>query len=160
MHFFNAMLYVAMTFSSVFQQYPGFEWNKKSTLSVERQVEFPGVVLEPGIYIIRLREGGDRRSFVEILSQNETQVLGSVVAVPDHRVRPDDNSEFTYHGVKRKGPRPVQSWYFSGDLVGLEFVYPKRRALEIAKDSEGHVMASNGSKESSVMRSRLTVKRS
>jgi hypothetical protein len=151
MQFLNAIFYFALAFASLSQQSSPFEWNKKSTLNTDRQVEFPGIVLEPGSYIIRLRETGDRRSFVEILNQDETQVLASLLAVPDHRQRPEDNSEFTFHAVKRAGPRPVQSWYFPGDLVGLEFVYPKPRAKEIAKDSDCHVMASNGNKDSTIV---------
>ena len=151
MHFLNGMLQIAIALASLSQQYPGFEWNKKTTLTTERQVEFPGIVLEPGVYIVRLRESGERRSFVEILNRDETKVLASVMAVPDHRNRPDDNAEFTYHPVKSPGPRPVQTWYFTGDLVGLEFVYGKARAKEIAKDSENHVMASKGNKDSAIV---------
>jgi hypothetical protein len=143
----TAIWCVAMAFAPVSQQYPGLEWNKKSTLSTDRQVEFPGVVVEPGTYIIRLKESGEKRSTVEILNQEETQLLATFIAVPDHRVRPDNSSEFTFHEIKRGGPQPIQSWFYTGDLVGLEFVYPKPRAKEIAKDSDGHVMASNGSKD-------------
>lgn len=147
MHFLNAILYTLLAFASFSPQDQGFEWNRKSTLSTERQVEFPGTILEPGIYIIRLRESTERRSVVQILNRDESQVLASVIAVPDHRARPDDNAEFTFHEVKREGPVPVQTWYFSGDLVGLEFVYPRARARQIAKDADNHVMASNGTKD-------------
>src|SRR5437763_1232345 len=128
MHFLNAILYVLLAFTSSSPQTSGFEWNRKSTLSADAQVEFPGTVLEPGVYIVRLHQSNERRSVVDILNRDESQVLASVIAVPDHRVRPEDNSEFTFHDIKHGGPRPVQSWYFSGDLVGLEFVYPKARA--------------------------------
>jgi hypothetical protein len=150
MHFLRAMLHIAMAFTSLSPQNSAFEWNKKSTLSTERQVEFPGIVLEPGVYIIRLREGGERRSFVEILNREETQVLASVLAVPDHRMRPGGNSEFTFHDVKRDGPQPVQTWFFPGDLAGLEFVYPKARAREIARDAGSHVMSSNDNKDGAI----------
>jgi hypothetical protein len=144
----NAMYFlIAMALGALFQDSSGFEWNKKSTLTAEQKIEFPGIVLEPGVYVIRLREGGEKRSRVEILNQDETQVLATVIAVTDHRLRPDDNSEFTFHKVKGNGPQPIQTWFYTGDLVGLEFVYPKVRAREIAKDSEDHVMASNGNKD-------------
>jgi hypothetical protein len=113
-------------------------------------VEFPGLVLEPGVYVVSLRESGAKRSVVQILSEDETQVLASLVAVPDHRMRPEDSSEFTFHQVK-DGPAPVQTWFYPGDLVGLEFVYSKARAKEIAKDSDDHVMASNGSKDGAIV---------
>jgi hypothetical protein len=147
----NAMLSVVMAFTPLSQDPSSYEWNKKSTLTVERQVEFPGLVLEPGTYIIKLKEAGEKRSQVEILNQDETQTLGTVVAIPDHRMRPEDQSEFLYHEVKGDGPAPIRSWFFSGDLVGLEFVYPVARAREIAKDTDDHVVASNNSKDSAIV---------
>src|SRR5262245_20729403 len=139
MQYLNAMLYFALAFASVSPQNSSFEWNKKSTLNTDHQVEFPGIVLQPGTYIIRLRESTERRSVVEILNQDETQVLASMLAVPDHRLRPEDTSEFTFHAVKRAEPRVVHSWYFPGDLVGLELVYPKQRPLQSSKESAHHV---------------------
>jgi len=150
MLYLHAMLYIAMALAS-FGQDSGFGWNKKSTLSTDQQVEFPGLVLEPGVYVVVLREGGDKRSTVEIYNQTETQVLATIVAVPDHRLRPDDSSEFTFHEIKSSGPRPVQSWFYTGDLVGYEFVYPKTRAKEIAKESGAYVMASNNVKDGVVV---------
>jgi len=141
MQFLNAMFCIAFAFTSALQQYPEFEWTKKSTLNADQQIEFPGIVLEPGTYIIRLKEGGERRSIVEILNRDESQVLGRVVVLPDHQAKPDDNSEFTFHEVKMEGPQPVHGWHSTADLVGFEFVYPKPRAQEIAKASGRRVLA-------------------
>jgi hypothetical protein len=151
MLYLHAMLCIAMALASFGQEYAGFGWNKKSTLTTDRQVEFPGIVLEPGVYVVRLRESGEKRSTVEIYNQTETQVLATAVAVPDHRLRPEDNSEFTFHQTKKAGPAPVQSWFYAGDLVGYEFVYPKARAREIAKESGAYVMASNNIKDGAVV---------
>ena len=87
-----------------------------------------------------MRESGERRSSVQIFNEDETQLLASVVAVPDLR-RPDGNAEFTFYEMHGDRARPIQTWFYPGELVGLEFVYPKPRAREIAKDCDGHVMA-------------------
>ena len=146
----NAMLTIAMAFTSLSQDTQIYEWNKKSTLRAEHQIEFPGIVLEKGVYIVKLKESGEKRSTVQILSEDESQVLATVVAVPDHRVPPEDSAEFFFHEVEGNGPEPVRSWFFSGDLVGLEFVYPEGRAKEIAKDSNDHVMASKDVKAGAI----------
>src|SRR3954453_5175481 len=143
MHVINMVVLAVMAATSLFQSPTPYEWNKKSTLHAEQQVEFPGIVLEPGVYVVRLKDSGEKRSRVEVTNRDETQVLATMVAVPDHRVRPDDNSEFIYHEIKGDGPQPVRSWFFTGALVGLEFVYPEGRAKEIAKATNDHVMASN-----------------
>jgi hypothetical protein len=146
----NAITYIALALAGLAQQSSNLEWNKKSILNADQRVEFPGIVLEPGVYVVRLREGDERRSVVEILNQDETQVLATVTAVPDHHVRPDD-SDFTFHEVPGGGPRPVKSWFYGSDLVGLEFVYPKARAKEIARRCDDHVMASNGDDDGAIV---------
>jgi hypothetical protein len=146
MPFLAPMLYVAMAVTPISQDSLGYEWNKKSTLRTDRPVEFPGIVLQPGAYVVKLRESGERRSLIEILNEDETQVLASVVAVPDHRMRPEGESEFVFHEMKTPGPAPIQTWFYSGDLVGLEFVYSKARAREIAKQTDVHVMAFTAAK--------------
>ena len=128
MYLIAAILYVAMAFRSLDPGGQFEEWNKKSTLSTECKVELPGIVLEPGVYIVKVKEEQIRRSVVQIWNQDETQLLGAVVAVPDHRTQPEDYPAFTYHKVAGNGPRPLQSLYYPGDQVGLEFVYPKDRA--------------------------------
>jgi hypothetical protein len=143
MHFISAMLFIAMALSSAVQEPYSVGWNKKSTLHSDRSLEFPGIVLEPGTYIIRLKENTDNRALVEICNQDETQVLGTVQATSDHEIRPDDNSEFVFFNAPPDKPEPVRSWFYSGDLIGWEFVYPKARAREIAKATDAHVMASN-----------------
>jgi hypothetical protein len=143
MHFLNAMLSIALTFGSLAQEYWPAQWNKKSILTTEGQVELPGIVLDPGSYIVRLHENGEKRSLVQILDRSETQVLATVLAVPDHRMRPEGDGEFTYHEVRTGKPRPIRAWYYTSDVVGLEFVYPKVRARDLAKASNEHVMAAN-----------------
>jgi hypothetical protein len=147
----QGMLLIALGFTSLLQESYLTGWNKKSTLTADKQIEFPGIVLEPGTYIIRLKEDTDRRSIVEIRNQDETQTLATLLAVTDHQQRPDDNSEFTYFKAAAADPQPVRSWFYSGDLTGLEFVYPKGRAREIAKTSDDRVMASNSSMKDDVI---------
>jgi len=151
MHFIAVMSFVAMALHSPLQESYSTEWNKKSILNTDRRVEFPGVVLEPGTYTIRLKESREKRSIVEIRNQDETQILATVLAIPDHRQRTDDNSEFAYFNAATGQPQPVRTWFYSGDLIGLEFVYPKARAREIAKASDDHVMASNSNSEDAVI---------
>jgi hypothetical protein len=151
MHFINAMLFVSMAVSFLLQEPYSSEWNKKSTFSTDKQIEFPGIVLEPGTYVIRVKEGGEKRSVVEIRNQNEQQILATILAVTDHRQRPDDNSEFVYFNSSEREPQAVRTWFYSGDLTGLEFVYPLSRAKVIAKRNDDHVMASNSSSKEDVV---------
>lgn len=143
MHFLTRMLCLALALSSVAPNAYSDEWNKKSTLTVSGRVELPGIILEPGAYVVKLHENLGKRATVQILNSDESQVIATLVAIPDHRMRPEGDIAFTYHEVKGDAPRPMQSWFYPGDLQGLEFVYSKARAAQIAKATDEHVMASN-----------------
>src|SRR5882672_2086294 len=142
MHFPTAMLAIALTFGALAPAQQFDEWNKKSTLRADCPVELPGIVLEPGVYVVKLLQATEKRSMVQIWNSDETQMLSTVVAIPDHRSLSEAYITFTYHNIKADGPKPIQSWYYPGDQLGLEFVYPKNRAIEIAKGSADRVMGS------------------
>jgi hypothetical protein len=142
MHFPAAMLAIALILGPPAPPQQFDEWNKNSTLSTDCAVELPGIVLEPGVYIFKLLQGNDKRSLVQIWNSDQTQIIATVVAIPDHRTQAENYATFTYHNIKGNGPKAIQSWYYPGDQVGLEFVYPKSRAIEIAKESEDRVMGS------------------
>jgi len=142
MYFLTAMLAIALTLGVPGPGQQFNEWNKKSTLSTDCPVELPGIVLEPGVYIVKLLDTKEKRSLVQIWNSDETQVIATVVAIPDHRSQPEQYNTFTYHDIKADGPKPLQAWYYPGDQEGLEFVYPKNRAIEIAKESADRVMGS------------------
>ena len=64
MHIINMMVFVVLATTSLFQDSQPYQWNKKSTLTVQEQVEFPGIVLAPGVYVVRLKEPS-RRTLAE-----------------------------------------------------------------------------------------------
>jgi hypothetical protein len=151
MHLITAVLFTAMAISSAVQEPSLTGWNKKSTLKSNRAVEFPGIILDPGTYVIRLKESTETRALVEIWNEGESQILGTVLAVPDHELRPDDDSEFIFFSAPEGKPEAVRTWFYSGEVIGWEFVYPKAHAKEIAKAADTHVMASNSNSKDDVI---------
>jgi hypothetical protein len=119
------------------------EWTRKSTIPLTEPTEIPGMVLEPGTYVFKIWETRGDRFSVQVLNQSETQILTTITAVTDSRVRPDDDSLLTYHvnSGKAGNPRAVHSWFYPGELNGYEFVYPIERAKELARLSNDYVMA-------------------
>ena len=127
------------------------QWFKKSVVTIDDMSEVPGIVLEPGTYVLKAEEGsGNPCLIVQLLNKDETQVLGTFSAVADHRQRPDFDSVVTFFPNISAGPKPIQTWYYPGEMNGFELVYPKKRALEIARKTQDHVMAS-ATKEGSIV---------
>src|SRR5262249_47995164 len=109
------------------------------------------MVLEPGTYVLKADDTlNNSRTTVKLMNKDESQVLATFIGVPDNRLRQDPDAVLTFFGGINAGPRPVQSWFYPGEMNGLELVYPKPRAKEIAKHTDDHVMASE-SKEAAIV---------
>ncbi len=57
------------------------------------------------------------------------------MAIPDYRPNPSDKPIITFSETKARGPVAIKEWFYPGDQYGQEFVYPKNRAVELAKES-------------------------
>ena len=121
------------------------DWAKKSTIELKDLSEVPGMVLEPGIYVLKAEDAysSTPRIAIQLLNKDESQILTSFVAVPDNRQRPDSDAVIVFFEGITEGPRPIQTWFYPGEMNGYEFVYPTARAKEIAKHAADHVMASD-----------------
>jgi hypothetical protein len=116
------------------------QWSRRTVLTADQPVEIPGMILEPGIYVVKLDEAVPDENTIQVFDASENRLLTSFAAVQDFSMRPDREIDFTFHEVAPDEPGPIRSWFYSGDPFGYEFVYPKTRALEIAKVSGKRVM--------------------
>jgi hypothetical protein len=147
-----AVLITLCTFNSLQANSDTEQWFKKSTITLTDLSEVPGMVLEPGTYVLKAEESpGSAKFVIELLNQDESQILTSFVAVADHRQRPDYDTVVTFFPGITEGPRPIQTWFYVGDMNGYEFVYPKARAKEIAKHTDDHVMAAESKEATTIV---------
>jgi hypothetical protein len=108
------------------------EWNKKTELTVKETIEVPGATLQPGKYVIKLLESPANRHIVQIMNEEENQVITTVLAIPNERLRPTGDSTFSFYESPAGQAPALRAWFYPGDTFGQEFAYPKRRAQELA----------------------------
>jgi hypothetical protein len=60
-------------------------WDKKTTMTFNQPVEIPGQTLSPGTYVFKLMDNPSDRHIVEILSQDESHVYATILAIPEQR---------------------------------------------------------------------------
>jgi hypothetical protein len=107
------------------------EWNKKTYITISQSIEVPGAILPPGRYVFKLLDSQSNRHIVQVLNDRENHVYCTNLAIPKERMEPADKTILTFYEVPGGGPEPVRSWFYPGDLIGQEFVYPKHRMTEI-----------------------------
>ena len=111
-------------------------WNKITTVTFSAPVEIPGVgaqVLPAGTYVFRLLDSLSDRNIVQVFNKDESHVYATILAIPNYRLKATDKTVMTFAERAAGDPQAIRAWFYPGDNWGQEFVYPKRKALELAK---------------------------
>jgi hypothetical protein len=109
------------------------EWNQKTVFTFSGPVEVPGQVLPAGTYVFKLHNSASNRHIVQVFNQGEDHVFGTFLAIPDYRLRPSSEPIINFHERPAGSPVAVKAWFYPGRTYGHEFVYPKAKAVELAK---------------------------
>ena len=129
------------------------EYNKKTVVTFNGPVEIPGKVLPAGTYVFKLFDSDSDRNIVQIWNKDETQLIATVLAIPDYRLTPADNPIITFDERAQGSPPAIRAWFYPGDNYGFEFVYPKTRATELAAANRKNVPAMADSMSAHVSKS-------
>jgi hypothetical protein len=116
------------------------EANKLTYFTFSAPVELPGnKVLPAGTYAFKLMDSAGDRNVVQIFNKDLTMLYATVLTIPDYRPQPPDKPIIKFSETSQGGPEAIKEWFYPGDTYGQEFVYPKSRATEIAKESHQSV---------------------
>jgi hypothetical protein len=120
------------------------EWNKKTTVTFSAPVEIPGVgaqVLPAGTYVFKLLDSQSNRNIVQILNKRQDHVFSTILAIPNYRLQATNKTVMTFRERASGQPEAIRAWFYPGNRWGQEFVYPKARAIELAKQMNMPVLA-------------------
>lgn len=109
------------------------QWNQKTVFTFSGPVEIPGQTLPAGTYVFKLHNSNANRHIVQVFNQEENQIFGTFLAIPDYRLRPSDKPIITFHERPSGSPDAIRAWFYPGRNYGHEFVYPKSKAVDLAK---------------------------
>ena len=122
------------------------EWNRKTVISFDGPVEIPGVhlegwgVLPAGTYVFKILDSQSDRHIVQIFNQDETTVYATILAIPNYRLQATDQTVMTFRERPASQPEALRAWFYPGRNWGEEFVYPKAKAIELAKAANTPVL--------------------
>jgi hypothetical protein len=122
------------------------DWNEKTVVTFSGPVETPGVhmkgweVLPAGTYVFKLLDSKSDRHIVQIFNQDETVVYATVLAVPNYRLRATGKTVITFRERPVGEPEALRAWFYPGKNFGQEFVYPREKALQLAKETNTPVL--------------------
>jgi hypothetical protein len=98
--------------------------NRLTYLTFSNAVAIPGHVLPAGTYTFRLADSSSDRNIVQIFNQAGTQLIATLMSIPDRRLKPTDDTVITFGERSGNAPPPIAQWFYPGDSSGQEFFYP------------------------------------
>ena len=122
--------------------------DKRSIYTFNNSVELPGVTLPAGQYVFRLADPDGGRQVLQVLN-SEGKVFGMFFSMPIQRAEPADTAEATLMEAPAGTPRPIRAVWYPGERTGREFIYPRSRAMEIAKTEKQPILTTAGPSSSS-----------
>jgi hypothetical protein len=109
------------------------QWDQRTIFTFSGPVEIPGQVLGAGTYVFKLADSSSDRNIVQVFSKNEKHLYGTFLAIPDERLRPAGKTIITFDETPAGSPEAVRAWFYPGENYGHQFVYPKPKAVALAK---------------------------
>lgn len=117
------------------------EWNKKTILTFSQPVELPGIVLPAGTYVFKLVDLPSTRNVVQVFNAEENHVYATILAIPHLHATPHEKPYIGFEERPAGTPMAIHEWFYPGHVSGLEFVFPKVRAVQLARESGQPVLA-------------------
>jgi hypothetical protein len=119
-------------------------FDKKTVITFSEPFEVPGVdaqVLPAGTYVFKVLESFGDRNIVQIFSADETHLFTTILAINNYRLKATEKTVLSFKERGEGRPEAIKAWFYPGNAFGQEFVYSKKRALELAKIVNEPVLA-------------------
>ena len=123
------------------------DYDKKTTITFSGPVEIPPVyitgmrILPAGTYVFKLVNSSSNRHIVQIFNKNQTKIYATILAIPNYRLVAKNKTVITFNEGVKDRPEAIRAWFYPGANWGEEFVYPKAKAVELAKITKAPVLA-------------------
>jgi hypothetical protein len=118
------------------------DYDKKTILTFSGAVQIPGRTLPAGTYVFKLADSSDRH-IVRVFDKSEKTLIATLMAIPNQRMEITDKPVVMFSERPAGSPQAIKVWYYPGEHTGNEFIYPRRQAMRIAKETHQRVLATN-----------------
>ena len=100
-------------------------WDKKTIVTFDQDVEIPGQVLPAGTYVFKLLRSNADRSVVQVWTAHERELVATLITAGDSYPNPSGDPYFVLDmtGTDEGYPPVVVSWFFAGGNDGRDFIY-------------------------------------
>jgi hypothetical protein len=127
----------ATLFASAVQAQPE---DKRTYFTFSGPIALPGVTLPAGRYLFRIVDTTTSRKVIQVLSDDQKKPYSMANTIPDQRRDPPKDATVAFYESARGTPAAVKSWWYPGESIGYQFIYPRAQAKQIAKSTGKSVL--------------------
>jgi LPXTG-motif cell wall-anchored protein len=120
------------------------EWNRKTVFTFSGPIEVPGngaQVLPAGTYVFKILNSDMNRHMVQILSEDESHVYTTILAIPNYRLKATGKTVLTFSERPAGEPEALKAWFYPDHNWGEQFVYERSKAIQLAKETNEPVLS-------------------
>jgi hypothetical protein len=128
--------------------------NQDTYFTFSQAVELPKTTLPAGTYFFQLMDSQSNRHIVKVMSQDRKQLFATLMAIPYYsNDRPSDEPQVRFletpaaNGVA--ATNAIKIWFYPGTSTGHEFIWPRSKAVQLAKATGVSVLTTKTEEESS-----------
>ncbi len=128
--------------------------NQDTFFTFSQAVELPKTTLPAGTYFFQLMDSSSNRHIVKVMSQDRKELHATLLAIPYYsNDRPSDEPQVRFMETAAQSgaasTNAIKIWFYPGNTVGHEFIYPRPQAMQIASRTGQSVLTTKTEEESS-----------
>ena len=109
--------------------------DKRTYFTFSAPIALPGTTLPAGRYVFRIVDTTTSRKVIQVQSEDQKKSYAMMNTIPDQRRDPAKDATVAFYETAKGTPAAVKSWWYPGESTGYQFIYPRRQALQIAKET-------------------------
>jgi hypothetical protein len=115
--------------------------DSRTEFTFNSPVEMPGVTLPPGTYIFRFIDATTGKKVMQVQAKDaSSKNYGMFMTISAQRPRASDDAELRFLETPAGQPAAVKTWWYPGNTIGREFIYPKSQARRLAQATNAPVL--------------------
>src|SRR4030095_15906620 len=115
--------------------------DSRTEFTFNTPVELPNVTLPPGTYVFRFVDATTGRKVMQVQAKDaSSKSYGLFLTISAQRPKASDDAELRFLETPAGAPAAVKTWWYPGNTIGREFIYPKSQARRLAQATNTTVL--------------------
>ena len=117
------------------------EANQETILTFSTPVQISGEVLPTGTYMLKLVEDDSDQNLVQIFNAGGTKLYATLMTAPTYRQEATGSTTVILAEQGSGQPAALTKWYYPGEEMGHQFLYPAHEEKQLAQDRMETIVA-------------------